>query len=97
MKLTHAPAVSWPVFLQHCFLQRRDQECYAPVIQVLKFLVNPDIKEGAGLVLAQQGLSAEAVQEAKAVILKVRALCLHALCWHVLHEALGIRALLKLP
>ena len=65
-------------------LQRREQECYAPVIQVLKFLVNPNIKEGTGLVLAQQGgLPAEAAQEAKAVILKVSpmsAICHHVVC-----------------
>ena len=64
---------------------------------MLKFLVNPDIKEGAGLVLAQQGLSAEAVQEAKAVILKVWALCLHALCLRVLHKAPGITVLPMMP
>lgn len=55
-----------------CLLQRRNDEAYSPVIQVLKFLVNPNLREGAGAVLAQQGgLPASALQEAKATILKV--------------------------
>ena len=53
-------------------LQRRNGECYAPVIQILKYLVNPDLKEGSGSALeVQGGLPATAVDEAKAGILKV--------------------------
>ncbi len=77
-------------------LQRRYEECYAPVIQILKYLVNPDLKEGSGSALAVQGgLPAAAVDEAKAGILRVRMLlacsvltvCGHALVlasWSVL-------------
>lgn len=54
-------------------LQRRKEECYAPVVQILKYLVNNDLKEGAGSALAVQGgLPAAAVAEAKAGILRVR-------------------------
>ncbi len=78
-------------------LQRRNEECYAPVIQILKYLVNPDLKEGSGSALAVQGgLPAAAVDEAKAGILRVQLLlacsvstaCAHALAlasWSVLH------------
>ena len=53
-------------------MQRRLEEAYAPVIQVLKYLVNPSLQEGAGAVLAQQGgLPAEAANQAKAGILNV--------------------------
>ncbi len=56
-------------------LQRRNEECYAPVIQIMKHLVNPDLKEGAASALAVQGgLPAAAVDEAKAGILRVRLL-----------------------
>ncbi len=56
-------------------LQRRNEECYAPVIQILKYLVNPDLKEGSGSGLAVQGgLPAAAIDEAKAGILRVRML-----------------------
>ena len=78
-------------------LQRRNEECYAPVIQILKYLVNPDLKEGSGSALAVQGgLPATAVDEAKAGILKVSILLVcsvfaargHALAlatWNVPH------------
>lgn len=53
-------------------LQRRNEECYAPIIQILEYLVNPDLKEGSGSALAVQGgLPAAAVDEAKAGILRV--------------------------
>ena len=53
-------------------VQRRLEEAYAPVIQVLKYLVNPSLQEGAGAVLAQQGgLPADAANQAKAGILNV--------------------------
>lgn len=56
--------------------QRRSEECYSPVIQVLKYLVNNSLQEGAGASLAQQGgLPAAAVDDAKAGILKVPLLC----------------------
>ena len=68
-------------------LQRRNEECYAPVIQILKYLVNPDLKEGSGSALAVQGgLPAAAVDEAKAGILRVRVLliCSITACGHAL-------------
>ncbi|DBA94363.1 TPA: hypothetical protein ACH3X1_001969 [Trebouxia sp. C0004] len=56
--------------------ERRNEECYAPVIQILKYLVHPDLKEGAGSALAVQGgLPAAAVDEAKAGILRRGASC----------------------
>ncbi|KAL0048046.1 hypothetical protein WJX82_006459 [Trebouxia sp. C0006] len=56
--------------------ERRYEECYAPVIQILKYLVNPDLKEGSGSALAVQGgLPAAAVDEAKAGILRRGASC----------------------
>ncbi|DBA89731.1 TPA: hypothetical protein ACH3X2_004613 [Trebouxia sp. C0005] len=56
--------------------ERRNEECYAPIIQILKYLVNPDLKEGSGSALAVQGgLPAAAVDEAKAGILRRGASC----------------------
>lgn len=56
-----------------CGLQRRNEECYAPVIQILKYLVNNNLQEGTGAVLNQQGgLPVAAAEEAKAGILWVR-------------------------
>lgn len=56
-----------------CGLQRRNEECYGPVIQILKYLVHNNLQEGTGAVLNQQGgLSAAAAEEAKAGILRVR-------------------------
>lgn len=53
-------------------LQRRNEECYGPVIQILKYLVNNNLQEGAGAVLNQQGgLPIAAAEEAKAGILRV--------------------------
>ena len=67
-----------------CGLQRRNEECYAPVIQILKYLVNNNLQEGTGAMLNQQGgLPAAAAEEAKAGILRVRP------------SALGCRALPK--
>ncbi len=75
-------------------LQRRNEECYAPVIQILKYLVNPDLKEGAGSALAVQGgLPAAAVDEAKAGILRVRMLLACSVptaCGHALHLQIGL-------
>ena len=54
-------------------LQRRNEECYGPVIQILKYLVNNNLQEGAGAVLNQQGgLPIAAAEEAKAGILRVK-------------------------
>lgn len=54
-------------------LQRRNEECYAPVVQLLKYLVNNNLQEGTGAMLNQQGgLPAAAAEEAKAGILRVR-------------------------
>ena len=56
-----------------CDLQRRNEECYAPVVQILKYLVNNNLQEGTGAMLNQQGgLPAAAAEEAKAGILRVR-------------------------
>ena len=53
-------------------MQKRLEEGYGPVIQILKYLVNQSLQEGAGAVLAQQGgLSADATTQAKAGILNV--------------------------
>ena len=69
-------------------MQRRNEECYSPVIQVLKYLVNNSLQEGAGAALAQQGgLPMAAAQEAKAGFLRVtQALSLQSHPWqhHVL-------------
>lgn len=59
--------------MSDCGLQRRNEECYAPVIQIMKYLVNNNLQEGTGAMLNQQGgVSAAAAEEAKAGILRVR-------------------------
>ena len=59
--------------MECCGLQRRNEECYGPVIQILMYLVNSNLQEGTGAILNQQGgLSAAAAEEAKAGILRVR-------------------------
>ena len=53
-------------------MQRRNEECYSPVIQILKYLVHNNLQEGTGAVLNQQGgLPVAAAEEAKAGILRV--------------------------